>query len=378
MGTRYGFVSTYLPARGAVPAFTAGLRGAITEAAVDEARVVALVDAPLPRPAHGVSAQWVRGDSVSLAGAVEQLEECDIVIVQHEFASYGGDDGSDVLLLLDALTVPSVVVMHTVPARPTSHQRELIEAVAGRAAAVVTTTNAAHELLMHAYSLDVTKLSVVAHGAAEVGSTPRAPSALFRGASRTVLTWGLLGPGKGIEWGIEAMDRLRDLMPAPSYVIAGATHPEVAARDGEAYREGLSARIKRLGLGAAVRMDGRYLDPRALADLIAAADVVLLPYDATDTVSSTVLVEAVAAGKPVIATAFPHAVEVLAGGVGIVVAHDDPAAIADALRTVLTRPEVAVGMSRLAAATAPTLRWSSVAELYRALAARLIAASVAV
>ena len=48
-----------------------------------------------------------------------------------------------------------------------------------------------------------------------------------------------------------------------------------------------------------------------LARLVQSADVVLLPYDSTEQVTSGVLIEAVAAGKPVVATQFPHASELL-------------------------------------------------------------------
>jgi glycosyltransferase involved in cell wall biosynthesis len=105
---------------------------------------------------------------------------------------------------------------------------------------------------------------------------------------------------------------------------------------------------------------------------------VLLPYDSTDQVTSGVLIEAVAAGKPVVATGFPHAVELLSGGAGVVVAHRDPVAMAAALRTVLTRRDVAANMAAAAAAAAPQLRWSAVAEEYRQLATRLIADAVVV
>ena len=110
---------------------------------------------------------------------------------------------------------------------------------------------------------------------------------------------------------------------------------------------------------------------------MASSDVVLLPYDSTDQVTSGVLIEAVAAGKPVVATRFPHAVELLSGGAGLVVPHRNPAAIAGALRTVLTRSDIAAAMSSAAAAASPGLRWSTVAEQYRQLAARLTAAVIA-
>ncbi len=148
---------------------------------------------------------------------------------------------------------------------------------------------------------------MIAHGAAERFGAPPDPGVPTPGGRPTVLTWGLLGPGKGIEWGIEAIALLQDRQSAPQYLVAGQTHPKVLARDGEGYRSGLERRIENLSLTDSVRLDGRYLDDVALAALVAAADVVLLPYDSTEQVTSGVLIEAVAAGKPVVATRFPHA-----------------------------------------------------------------------
>ncbi len=192
-----------------------------------------------------------------------------------------------------------------------------------------------------------------------------------------VLTWGLLGPGKGIEWGIEAMAKLRDLDPMPQYVIAGQTHPKVVQREGETYRSSLQERAHRLDLGDSVVFDGRYRDPTALAQLVESATVVLLPYDSVDQVTSGVLIEAVAAGKPVVATRFSHAVELLGDGAGIVVTHRSPDQIAVALRTVITQGELAAEMARAAARTAPHLSWAAVAAQYETLATQLITASVA-
>jgi glycosyltransferase involved in cell wall biosynthesis len=172
------------------------------------------------------------------------------------------------------------------------------------------------------------------------------------------------------------MSRLADLEPAPRYVVAGHTHPKVLLREGEAYRRRLAAQVGRLGLDAAVTFDSRYRDTAGLAALVRSADVVLLPYDSTDQVTSGVLIEAVAALKPVVATRFPHAVELLGGGAGLLVDHKDPAAIGAALRRVLTSSDIAAGMTRAAAATVPALLWPAVAERYRALTSRLIAASL--
>jgi glycosyltransferase involved in cell wall biosynthesis len=90
-----------------------------------------------------------------------------------------------------------------------------------------------------------------------------------------------------------------------------------------------------------------------------------------------VLVEAVAAGRPVIATRFPHAVEMLNDGRGILVPHQDPTAIADALRTLLTRRTTAAAGPDGSVAELPEL-WPAVAVRYRQLAERLISLRVAV
>ena len=184
------------------------------------------------------------------------------------------------------------------------------------------------------------------------------------GARPVILTWGLLGAGKGIEWAISAMSGLADLAPQPIYRVVGQTHPRVVEREGEAYREGLVAQVAALGLSDLVAFDNRYLDGPSLRAIVGSADVVLLPYDSRDQVTSGVLVEAVVAGKPVVSTRFPHAIEVLAGGAGLLVPQRDPDAIGSALRRILTQPALAGSMADTARALAPGLLWSAVAGEY--------------
>jgi glycosyltransferase involved in cell wall biosynthesis len=188
-----------------------------------------------------------------------------------------------------------------------------------------------------------------------------------------ILTWGLLGPGKGVEWAIDALPHLRDLSPLPRYVVAGQTHPRVRQQQGEAYRDYLRQRAVEAGVADMLRFEESYLDDGALTALIRRADVVLLPYDSPEQVTSGVLVEAIAAGKPVVATAFPHAVELCATGAGMVVAHRDSAALGEALHRVLAAPDAARRMRAEAVRIAPSLRWSAVAEQYRALTTGLLA-----
>jgi glycosyltransferase involved in cell wall biosynthesis len=123
-----------------------------------------------------------------------------------------------------------------------------------------------------------------------------------------------------------------------------------------------------------VSFEGRYLDLPELLGIVRSADVVLLPYDSRDQVTSGVLTEAVVAGKPVVSTSFPHAVELLSSGAGILVPQRDPAAIAAALRRLLTEPGLAEQMGATARSLAPGLLWSAVADQYIAVGDALLAA----
>jgi polysaccharide biosynthesis protein PslF len=377
MNPRIGFVSTYPPTQCGLATFTASLEGALTGTGPEESVVVRLLDSPNIGSSAVSGAELLRDDPQAVLASSARLNDCDAVIIQHEFGVFGGPDGDDVLRLLDQLRVPTVVVLHTVLIDPTPHQREVLEAVIGAADAVVTMGQAAHERLQAAYRVDMAKVRIIAHGAPAARPTRPSNRVHFSKGTPTILTWGLIGPGKGIEWGIEAMAHLGDIRPAARYLIAGQTHPKVVAHQGETYRDRLSDQVRRLGLSTSVRFDPRYRDARALADVVASADVVLLPYDSTDQVTSGVLIEAIAAGKPVVATAFPHAVELLSDGTGIVVAHRDPLAIADALRTVLTRPETAAAMSAKASSATAHLLWPAIAAEYRSLIARLARKRVA-
>jgi len=372
---RFGFVSTFAPTQCGLATFTAGLRGALLHSTTDEGWVVRLVDGPAEPHGDEVVAQLITGDTASLRRAAARLNLCDVVIVQHEYGVYGGADGSEILHLLDLLRVPCIVVLHTVLTDPAPHQRQVLESVIAKADAVVTMTMTARARLAAGYTADMTKVCIIAHGAPALQTTMAEPA--FRTGQFTVLTWGLLGPGKGIEWGIGAMALLSDLQPMPRYMVAGQTHPKVLLRDGEAYRDRLREQVRQTELGSWITFDGHYRNAGALASLVRSADVVLLPYDSTEQVTSGVLIEAVAAGKPVVATPFPHARELLAGGAGMLVPHRDPAAIASALRSLITRRDVMTRMAAAAAATAPQLLWPAIADRYRELASQLIAASVA-
>jgi glycosyltransferase involved in cell wall biosynthesis len=359
---RYGLLSTHPPTRCGLATFNAALADSLAArgAGIGIVRVTGIGDDT--RTATDVTHTWAGQEPSGWRNAADALNAFDIAIIQHEYGIYPGADGADVLRLMRRLTVPVIVVLHTVLSHPTPRQKSVLEQIVAVAGGAVTMTITARDRLLAGYDVDPAKVSVIPHGAAD-----HVPAPAVRNQRPHLLTWGLLGPGKGIEWAIHAMTHLRKLDPV--YTVAGRTHPKVIERHGEAYRAGLHRLSAELGVAHAVDFQAIYHDQAALAALIRSADVVVLPYDSVEQVTSGVLIEAVAAGVPVVATAFPHAVELLTDGPGLLVPHRNPRALAAAVRKVLARPRPVAAPS--------VLRWPAVADRYAALADSLVSDELA-
>jgi polysaccharide biosynthesis protein PslF len=357
----FGILSTYPPTPCGLATFTAALANGLTANGADVS-VVRISDGP-PSTSTPVIGELVNGSPASVAACAELLNRSDVAVIQHEYGIYGGVDGDEVVDIIEGLCVPSIVIAHTILKDPTPHQRSVLETVTALADQVVVMSGAAAQRLCRDFDVDRRKVTTVPHGA-----TIPANATVIRGGRPTLLTWGLLGPGKGIERVIEAMGSLNDVPGRPRYLVAGRTHPKVLAADGEAYRDARTEQARRSGVADSVCFDAGYRSVSTLTALVQSAAVVVLPYDSTDQVTSGVLVDAIASGRPVVATAFPHAVELLNSGAGIVVGHDDPDALASALRRILTQPRLAGAMAAEARRLAPEMAWPVVAGAYLKLA----------
>jgi glycosyltransferase involved in cell wall biosynthesis len=360
-----GILSTHPPTPCGLATFSAALADGLTANGADVS-VVRVADQSPPTSPR-VIGELVNGSSSSVAASAELLNGSDVAVIQHEYGIYGGVDGDEVVDIVGALRIPSIVVAHTVLKDPTPHQRSVLEELAAQADHVVVMSEAASQRLCHVFDVDHRKVTTIPHGA-----TVPTIAAAKRPSRPTVLTWGLMGPGKGIERVIEAMSSLNGLPGRPRYLVAGRTHPKVFAADGEAYRDARIEQARRGGVTDSVSFDAGYRDVSMLTALVQSCSVVVLPYDSTDQVTSGVLVDAIACGRPVVATAFPHAVELLATGAGVVVGHDDPDALAAALRRILTQPCLAGSMAAEARRLAPAMAWPVVAKAYLRLAQRLL------
>ncbi len=374
MTLHIGFVSTFAPTNCGIATFTDSLSGAMAMDSSCSTSVIRLVESEkeVELAIPGVVSTIVAGDSASISRSAATLNSMDIALIQHEFGIYGGEDGQEVLELLAQVSVPVIVVLHTVLSTPSWCQRSITRALCERAAAIVVMSRIARDRLIADGAIDGSKIFVIHHGSRRILTHS------FRSENQrpTILTWGLISPGKGIEWAIRAMDQLRDIKPAPLYVIAGRTHPKVLELEGDLYREGLQKLINELSLEHMVEFRPQFLASDALDGLIASASLVILPYDNSEQVTSGVLVEAVSAGRPIIATKFPHAVELLEEGAGRLVPFRDSQAIGDAMREILTDPEVASEMSHKTRVIARGIQWPVVGRQYLQLAGALFSRRV--
>jgi glycosyltransferase involved in cell wall biosynthesis len=365
----YGFLSSAPPTACGIATFSAALGSALMRQGAD-VRIVRVLDVPEPRSASvfPVIGDLVAAKSSTIGPASEALNECDVVFIQHEYGLYGGPDGTAILPVLEGIHVPTLAILHTVLPFPTPHQVYVLNEVIRNVDSVVVMTSAAEATLRRVNDVGDALVTVIPHGAAIADRYAATP----RRARKLLLTWGLIGPGKGIEWVIDALAKLKDIVPAPLYVIAGRTHPKVLAYEGDVYRRMLEQRVQDNDVSEMVVFDNSYRDLPSLNHLISSADVVLLPYDSVDQATSGVLVDAIAAGRPVIATTFPHAVELLSEGAGLVVEHKDPDAISRALRRTICEPKFAEDMQREAQRIAPSLGWDAVATQYLELTDRML------
>jgi glycosyltransferase involved in cell wall biosynthesis len=369
---RTAIVSTYPPRACGIGTFAADVRAALLGVdGIDRVEKVVVVNDPTRPQRPGLVAtiaQAVRGDYVRAARILGRLD-VDVVLLQHEYGIFGGEDGAYVLSLAEDLSQPLVVTLHTVLSEPTPHQAKVLTALCRQAELVIVMTETAKRLLVAGGTCPEDKMRVVPHGAPTLLARRAAAHALvLAGRSpaeddRFVLsTFGLISAGKGIETVIEALPAIVARHPEVLYVVAGRTHPDVAHREGERYRLKLEQAVIELGLEDHVEFDDRFLAIEEIADLLAATDVFVTPYKGREQIASGALTFGIAAGCAVVSTPYWYAQDLLASGAGEIVPFGDSAALADAVCRYIEEP------NRLAAARAEARRigaelaWPSVAE----------------
>ncbi len=294
------------------------------------------------------------------------LSHADVLCVQHEFGIFGGPAGSHIIALLRRARMPTVVTLHTVLAQPDGEQRRAFEELIDCASKLVVMSRRAATMLRDIHGVSPQKIAIIPHGIPDMPFVdPNYYKDQFGVAGCPVLlTFGLLSPAKGVEYGIKAMPAIVKQHPSAVYFVLGATHPNLLKNDGEAYRRSLEALARDLGVEENVRFVNRYVDQRELCEFIGAADIYLTPYLNEAQITSGTLAYCFGAGKAVVSTPYWHAAELLADGRGVLVPFRDGSAIAGAVNELLVHEPQRHAMRKQAYLMGREMVWSQVAQGY--------------
>ncbi|MBI3131420.1 MAG: glycosyltransferase family 4 protein [Acidobacteria bacterium] len=331
---RIAFLGNYTPRQCGIATFTRDLCEAVATAEPQgECLAVAMDDRPEgyaypPRVRFEVPEKDL--DAYRRAADFLNFNDVDVLCVQHEFGIFGGPAGSHLLTLLKEVRMPVVTTLHSVLREPDPDQRAVMAGLIRHSARLVVMARKGVDILWETYGVPETKVDLIPHGIPDLPfRDSSACKSQFGVEGRPVLlTFGLLSPGKGIEYAIQALPHILRVHPDAVYLVLGATHPHLLAQEGERYRLGLERLAEELGVRDQVIFYNRFVSPEDLAEFIGAADIYLTPYLNPEQITSGTLAYVFGAGKAIVSTPYCHAQELLADGRGILVPFRDPGAIA--------------------------------------------------
>ena len=339
------FIATYPPRQCGIATFTSDLVRAVHSRTEGRLRTVVM---PIHDPSENlqypdeVQFRISQHDNADYVRAAEYLNYNNVraVSVQHEFGIFGGRDGAYILDLLRELRCPIITTFHTVLQTPSESQRAVMNELIVLSSRLVVMSERGMRFLNEVYGAPDAKLRLIHHGVPAIPLVePDNYKAQFKMEGRELLfTFGLLSPGKGIEYALQALPPVVDKFPNLCYVVLGATHPNIVREHGESYRIGLQRLARSLGLQKNVLFAGRFATLDELCEFLKASDVYITPYLNREQITSGTLAYALGAGKPIVSTPYWYAEELLADGRGDLVEFRDPAGMSDALLGLLEDP----------------------------------------
>src|SRR5271170_5947302 len=367
---RVALVGNYLPRRCGIATFTHDLHQAVATARPAlQIGVAAMTDAncsyDYPPAIHFEIHEETIGEYVKAAEFLNNARY-DVVSLQHEYGIFGGEAGCDVIELLSRLEMPVVTTLHTVLAKPTARQRDVMDWIVSASAKIVVMSEKGHEFLRSVHDVPARKIEVIPHGIPDFPflETHHAKAKFDFTGKMIILTFGLLSPNKGIETMLDAMPGIIRSCPNAVYVILGATHPNLVRQQGEAYRDSLTARVKALGIGDHVVFFNQFVDQATLLDFISMCDVYTTPYLNEAQMTSGTLAYSFGLGKAVVSTPYWHAKELLSNGCGILVPFGDAKALSVEITSLLMNDARRDSMRRRAYAASRSMTWARTAKRY--------------
>jgi glycosyltransferase involved in cell wall biosynthesis len=367
---KLAIIGDYPPRRCGIATFTRDLRKAIALARPDWPCSVVAVTDPQQNYDYPEEVRFemmeAEVDSYVRAADFLNLAHTDVLCLQHEFGIFGGGAGSHLIALLRRARKPLVTTLHTVLSAPTPGQRRVFDQVLAFSTRLVVMTEKGAGFLRDIYGVADEKIAVIPHGIPDLPFVdPNFYKDQFDATGRPVLlTFGLLSPGKGIEYAIEALPEIVREFPNVLYIVLGATHPNLVREQGETYRLSLERRVRELGVEGNVAFVNRYVTNEELCEFIGAADIYLTPYLNEAQITSGTLSYCFGAGKAVVSTPYWHAQELLADGRGVLVPFRNAEAIAEAVKGLLRDESTRHTMRKSAYLLGREMVWQQIGHAY--------------
>ncbi|HET6409552.1 MAG TPA: glycosyltransferase family 4 protein, partial [Chthoniobacteraceae bacterium] len=305
-------------------------------------------------------------DSYRRAADFLNINNVEVVSVQHEFGIFGGPAGSHLLTFLREVNKPVVTTLHTVLSEPNADQRMVMEQLDLLSNRFIVMAERGRDMLVNIYGVDPEKIDLIPHGVIDM---PFVDSNFYKDlygveGKTVLLTFGLLSPNKGIEYVIDALPAILERHPNVVYIVLGATHPHLVAHEGEAYRERLERLAEERGVKDRVIFYNQFATLEELKEFIGAADIYITPYLNEAQITSGTLAYTFGAGKAIVSTPYWHAQELLAGERGVLVPFRNSKAIADGVNHFLSNPTLMTAMRKRAWKAGREMIWPVVARRY--------------
>lgn len=364
---KVGFLSTYPPRECGIATFTQDLVKELKQQKQLKAGILAVSDRKY-NYGGDVIAELPQQSREKYAEAAEQINRSDIQVlaIEHEYGIYGGDCGEYLLDLLGRVEKPVVTTLHTVLPNPNEKQKNILRALGGKSRKIVTMASNSRAILHDIYGIPLKKVTVIPHGVPEFDLPSR--EVLKKEShleGRTVVsTFGLISPGKGLEYGIEAIAETAKKHPDILYLVLGQTHPVIKRQFGEAYRESLEKLVDDLSLRRNVRFVDRYLSKEELVRYLKLSDVYMTPYLSKDQAVSGTLAYAVGYGRAIVSTPYLYAQEMLADGRGMLAKFRDAGSLSGCMNRIIEHPEQKKSMEQKTQQLGRGMTWKRVAEKY--------------
>lgn len=367
---RIAFVGNYLPRQCGIATFTTDLCESYAAAHVDTTCIAIPVndtEAGYAYPAR-VRFELTEKDIRSYRRAADflNINNIDILCLQHEYGIFGGRAGSYILSLLQEVRMPIVTTFHTILSEPNSDQLRVLREIAALSDRLVVMSGRGVTYLQEIYGVSPDKIDMIPHGIPDVPFVdPSFHKDLFGVEGKIVLlSFGLLSPNKGIETVISALPEILLLHPNVVYIILGATHPHVLQSEGESYRLSLQWLAQEKGVESQVVFYNRFVSHEELIQFISAADIYVTPYLNASQITSGTLAYTLGAGKAVVSTPYWYAEEMLAEDRGILVPFHDPEAMAREVNLLLDNEAMRHAMRKRAYLFGRSMIWPRVVERY--------------